>query len=276
MAISIHDVHKSFGDFKAVDGVSLEVPEGSLTALLGPSGSGKSTLLRLIAGLESPDRGDIAIGGDPALQVPPQRRGIGFVFQHYAAFKHMSVRDNVAFGLKVRRRPKAEIRERVDELLSIVGLSGYADRYRTMPPVRVVHPNHPGVVTFSGLDESVWIIRLAWAHALLDEALPADVDRIIREDLLRPAAEHLRRVRWPEIHNVTNWNNAAIATLAIALGDVRDGEDLRRRALLLAQHEYGRVRQCVVGHKEKRKHSDDALERSEDEQHAHDRAQQQR
>jgi sulfate/thiosulfate transport system ATP-binding protein len=129
MAISLHDVHKSFGDFKAVDGVSLEVPEGSLTALLGPSGSGKSTLLRLIAGLERPDQGEIAIAGEEALAVPPQRRGIGFVFQHYAAFKHMTVRDNVAFGLAVRRRPKAEIRARVDELLEIVGLSGYADRY---------------------------------------------------------------------------------------------------------------------------------------------------
>jgi sulfate transport system ATP-binding protein len=129
MAISLHDVHKAFDDFKAVDGVSLEVPEGSLSALLGPSGSGKSTLLRLIAGLEQPDHGEIAIGGDPALALPPQRRGIGFVFQHYAAFKHMTVRDNVAFGLTVRRRPKDEIRDRVDELLGIVGLSGYADRY---------------------------------------------------------------------------------------------------------------------------------------------------
>jgi sulfate transport system ATP-binding protein len=129
MAISLHDVHKSFNDFKAVDGVSLEVPEGSLSALLGPSGSGKSTLLRLIAGLEQPDHGEIVIGGDPAHGIPPQQRGIGFVFQHYAAFKHMTVRANVAFGLTVRRRPKAEIRARVDELLGIVGLSGYADRY---------------------------------------------------------------------------------------------------------------------------------------------------
>jgi hypothetical protein len=98
-------------------------------------------------------------------------------------------------------------------------LTGYADRYRTMLPGLVLHPNHPGVVAFSGLDESVWIIRVAWAHALLDGMLPADVDRKIRDDLLRPAAEHLYRVRWPEIHNVTCWNNAAIATLALALGD---------------------------------------------------------
>jgi hypothetical protein len=98
-------------------------------------------------------------------------------------------------------------------------LTGYADRYRTMPPGLVLHPNHPGVVAFSGLDESVWITRLAWAHALLGGMLPADVDRKIRDELLRPAAEHLRRVRWPEIHNVTCWNNAAIATLALALDD---------------------------------------------------------
>ena len=105
--IAVRDVTKSFGDFVALDGVSLEVPEGSLTALLGPSGSGKSTLLRIIAGLEEPDSGAIEIHGADATRVPPQRRGIGFVFQHYAAFKHMTVRDNVAFGLKVRKRPKA-------------------------------------------------------------------------------------------------------------------------------------------------------------------------
>lgn len=108
----------------------------------------------------------------------------------------------------------ADNRKRATEILT-----GYADRYRTMPPLPVPHPNHPGVVTFSGLDESVWIIRLAWAHALLDDTLPDDVDRRIHDDLLRPAADHVRRVRWPEIHNVTNWNNAAIATLALALGD---------------------------------------------------------
>jgi sulfate transport system ATP-binding protein len=127
--ITVRDVNKRFGTFQALEDISLEVPDGSLTALLGPSGSGKSTLLRVIAGLEAPDAGTVEIHGSDATNVPPQRRGIGFVFQHYAAFKHMTVRDNVAFGLKVRKRPKQEIRERVDELLAIVGLAGYQDRY---------------------------------------------------------------------------------------------------------------------------------------------------
>jgi sulfate/thiosulfate transport system ATP-binding protein len=127
--IDVKGVSKRFGDYLALDDVSLDVPDGSLTALLGPSGSGKSTLLRIIGGLELPDEGSIVIHGEDATAVPPQRRGIGFVFQHYAAFKHMTVRDNVAFGLTVRRKPKAEIEQRVGELLKIVGLAGYAKRY---------------------------------------------------------------------------------------------------------------------------------------------------
>ena len=127
--IAAQSVTKRFGDFVALEDVSIEVPDGSLTALLGPSGSGKSSLLRVIAGLETPDEGTVEISGRDATRVPPQKRGIGFVFQHYAAFKHMTVRDNVAFGLKVRRRPKAEIAAKVDELLRIVGLDGYQARY---------------------------------------------------------------------------------------------------------------------------------------------------
>ncbi|HEY3018831.1 MAG TPA: TOBE-like domain-containing protein [Solirubrobacteraceae bacterium] len=127
--ITVRSLTKRFGDFTALDDVSLEVEEGSLTALLGPSGSGKSTLLRVIAGLEAPDEGVVTIEGADATRVPPQKRGIGFVFQHYAAFKHMTVRDNVAFGLRVRRRPRAEVREKVGELLALVGLEGLADRY---------------------------------------------------------------------------------------------------------------------------------------------------
>jgi sulfate transport system ATP-binding protein len=127
--IATHAVTKRFGDFYALDDVSIDVEDGSLVALLGPSGSGKSTLLRIIAGLEAPDAGRVSIHGADVTAVPPQKRGIGFVFQHYAAFKHMSVRDNVAFGLTIRREPKAAKRARVDELLEIVGLTGWADRY---------------------------------------------------------------------------------------------------------------------------------------------------
>ena len=127
--ISVRGIEKNYGDFKALHGVSVDVPAGSLTALLGPSGSGKSTLLRVIAGLEEPDAGTVLIEERDVTQVPPQRRGIGFVFQHYAAFKHMTVSQNVAFGLQVRKRPKDEIRAKVDELLKLVHLSGWADSY---------------------------------------------------------------------------------------------------------------------------------------------------
>jgi sulfate transport system ATP-binding protein len=127
--IAVSDVNKHYGDFHALHDISLEIAPGKLTALLGPSGSGKSTLLRVIAGLEVPDSGRVIIEDADVTNVPPQRRDIGFVFQHYAAFKHMTVRDNVAFGLKVRKKPKAEITAKVDELLGIVGLAGYQERY---------------------------------------------------------------------------------------------------------------------------------------------------
>jgi sulfate transport system ATP-binding protein len=126
MRIDINQVSKHFGDFHALEDVSLEVPQGSLTALLGPSGSGKSTLLRIIAGLESADQGSVLIDGDDVTAKRPQDRCIGFVFQHYAPFHHMSVADNVAFGLRIRKRPKDEVRARVDELLSLVGLTKWA------------------------------------------------------------------------------------------------------------------------------------------------------
>jgi sulfate/thiosulfate transport system ATP-binding protein len=127
--IVVNDVSKAFGDFVAVDNVSLTVPDGSLTALLGPSGSGKSTLLRMIAGLEAPGSGSVVIGGHDVTNTPARKREIGFVFQHYAAFKHMTVRDNVGFGLKIRHAEKEKIRDRVDELLRLVHLEAYGDRY---------------------------------------------------------------------------------------------------------------------------------------------------
>ena len=128
MGINVSHVSKAFGDFIALDDVSLDVPSGQLTALLGPSGGGKSTLLRIIGGLETADAGIVAIDGKDATAVPARRRDVGFVFQHYAAFKHLTVARNVAFGLEIRHRPKDEIKARVGELLELVHLSQFADR----------------------------------------------------------------------------------------------------------------------------------------------------
>jgi sulfate transport system ATP-binding protein len=185
-AITVRAANKHYGDFAALDNVDFDVPSGSLTALLGPSGSGKSTLLRAIAGLDQPDSGTITINGEDVTGVPPQRRGIGFVFQHYAAFKHLSVRDNVAFGLKIRKKSKAEVKEKVDNLLEVVGLSGFQNRY----------PNQ-----LSGGQRQ----RMALARALavdpqvllLDEPFGA-LDAKVREDL----RAWLRRLH-DEVHVTT-------------------------------------------------------------------------
>jgi sulfate transport system ATP-binding protein len=128
MGIEASHITKRFGDFVALEDVSVDIPSGSLTALLGPSGGGKSTLLRVIAGLETPDSGSVVIDGDDATDLPPQKRNVGFVFQHYAAFKHLSVFRNVAFGLEIRKRPKDEIEARVRQLLELVHLDAFAHR----------------------------------------------------------------------------------------------------------------------------------------------------
>jgi len=128
MSIEVTGVSKKFGDFVALDDVTVSLPTGQLTALLGPSGGGKSTLLRIIAGLDSADSGSVSIEGVDATKLPPQKRNVGFVFQHYAVFKHMTVAKNVAFGLQIRKRPKAEIAERVDELLKLVHLQQFGHR----------------------------------------------------------------------------------------------------------------------------------------------------
>ena len=181
MSIEVRHVTKRFGDFTALDDVSVSIPTGRLTALLGPSGGGKSTLLRIVAGLEDADGGTVEIEGVDATRLAPQKRGVGFVFQHYAAFKHLSVARNVAFGLEIRHRPKAEIRAKVNELLELVHLEQFADRLPSQ---------------LSGGQRQ----RMALARALaiepkvllLDEpfgALDAKVRRELREWLRRLHAE---------------------------------------------------------------------------------------
>ncbi|MFT4083666.1 MAG: sulfate ABC transporter ATP-binding protein [Nocardioides sp.] len=128
MSIEVSGVSKRFGDFVALDDINVSLPTGQLTALLGPSGGGKSTLLRIIAGLDTADEGSVVIEGADATHLPPQKRNVGFVFQHYAVFRHMSVAKNVAFGLEIRKRPKQEIRQKVDELLRLVHLDQFAHR----------------------------------------------------------------------------------------------------------------------------------------------------
>lgn len=179
--ISVRHASKRFGDFDALSDVSLDIPAGSLTALLGPSGSGKSTLLRALAGLETLDSGTVVIDGVDVTGVPPRSRGIGFVFQHYAAFKHMTVRDNVAFGLTIRKRPKDAVRRRVDELLELVGLAGLAGRYpdelsggqrQRMALARALAVE-PSVLLldepFGALDATVRAELRAWLRRLHDE-----------------------------------------------------------------------------------------------------------
>src|SRR5581483_7973359 len=128
MRIEANRIVKRFGEFVALSDVTLDVPEGSLTALLGPSGSGKSTLLRIIAGLETADSGSVLLDGVDVTRARPQERGIGFVFQHYAAFQHMTVFENVAFGLRIRKRSPGEVDQRVNELLDLVGLRKWSSQ----------------------------------------------------------------------------------------------------------------------------------------------------
>ncbi|MFB2880839.1 sulfate/molybdate ABC transporter ATP-binding protein [Floridanema aerugineum] len=129
MGIIVENVSKHYGSFHALEQIDLTIKSGSLVALLGPSGSGKSTLLRLIAGLETPNSGRIFITGKDATDTSVQDRNIGFVFQHYALFKHMTVRQNIAFGLDIRKTPKLKVKGRVEELLELVQLKGLGDRY---------------------------------------------------------------------------------------------------------------------------------------------------
>jgi sulfate transport system ATP-binding protein len=181
MSIVAKNLTKRFGSFHAVSDVSFEVPARQLVALLGPSGSGKSTILRIIAGLEAADSGEVQLTGEDATHLPVQARGVGFVFQHYALFRHMSVRQNVAFGLEVQRLPARDIRSRVDELLELVQMTGYRDRYpsqlsggqrQRVALARALAPR-PKVLLldepFGALDARVREELRAWLRRLHDE-----------------------------------------------------------------------------------------------------------
>jgi len=181
MSIRVENLVKRFGSFTAVDNVSFTVEPGHLVALLGPSGSGKSTILRMIAGLELPDEGHVYITNELATQQPAQKRNVGFVFQHYALFKHMTVFENVAFGLRVRKRRPSEVRERVMQLLKLVQLEGFARRYPSQlsggqrqrvalaralaPEPKVLLLDEP----FGALDSQVRIELREWIRRLHDE-----------------------------------------------------------------------------------------------------------
>jgi sulfate/thiosulfate transport system ATP-binding protein len=174
--ITVAGARKNYGSFAALDDVSLDIPAGSLTALLGPSGSGKSTLLRSIAGLEGLDSGRVVIDGQDVTRVPPQKRGIGFVFQHYAAFKHMSVRDNVAFGLTIRKRPRKEVDRKVDELLEIVGLAGFQHRY----PAQLSGGQRQRMALARALAVDPSVLLLDEPFGALDAKVRADLRRWLR------------------------------------------------------------------------------------------------
>src|SRR3954469_20722199 len=181
MSTVVKNLAKRFGSFRAVDDVSFEVPGGQLVALLGPSGSGKSTILRIIAGLEPADTGTVALTGEDATHLPVQSRGVGFVFQHYALFRHMTIRQNIAFGLDVQKLPKQQVRARVDELLKLVQLYGYAERYPSQlsggqrqrvalaralaPKPKVLLLDEP----FGALDAQVRAELRSWLRRLHDE-----------------------------------------------------------------------------------------------------------
>ncbi len=215
MSISIRNVSKRFGTFVALEDVSLDVPTGSLTALLGPSGSGKSTLLRIIAGLERPDAGEVHIAEEDVTGHAPQERGIGFVFQHYAAFKHMTVHQNVAFGLKIRKRPKDEIKARVHELLELVQLEGYAHRYPSQ--LSGGQRQRMGLARALAVDPKV---------LLLDEPFGA-LDARVRKEL---------RVWLRRLHNETHTTTVIVT---------HDQEEAMEVAETVAVMNHGRIEQIA-------------------------------
>jgi sulfate transport system ATP-binding protein len=181
MSITIAGVDKAFGHFHALRSVSLTIPTGELVALLGPSGSGKTTLLRIVAGLEKPDAGVVHIHNNDSSRLRPSERGVGFVFQHYALFRHMTVFENIAFGLRVKprrvRSSRMEIRRRVDELLALIQLDGFADRY----PNELSGGQRQRVALARALAVRPSVLLLDEPFGALDARVRAELRRWLRE-----------------------------------------------------------------------------------------------
>src|SRR5216683_3075921 len=179
MSIVLEAVTKRFtsGGTPAVSDVSFEAPRGAITAVLGPSGAGKSTVLRIVAGLEAPDSGRVLIDGQDCAHVPVRKRGVGLVFQHYALFRHMTVRENVAFGLSVRRVPRKEVAARVAELLQLVQLEHLADRY----PAQLSGGQRQRIAFARALAVRPRVLLLDEPFGALDAEVRKDLRRWLRE-----------------------------------------------------------------------------------------------
>ncbi|MBQ7477673.1 MAG: sulfate ABC transporter ATP-binding protein [Selenomonadaceae bacterium] len=177
--VELRNIDKHYGDFKASDHVNFGVNRGRLIGLLGPSGSGKTTILRMIAGLERPDSGDILIDGQRVNDLAPGKRGIGFVFQNYALFRHMTVRENIAFGLKVQKEGKQRIRSRVDELTHLIGLDKFADRY----PMQLSGGQRQRVAFARALAPSPRLLLLDEPFAAIDAKVRKELRGWLRETI---------------------------------------------------------------------------------------------
>lgn len=200
MYVEMRDICKNYGNFRASDHVSFGIEKGKLVALLGPSGSGKTTLLRMIAGLETPNSGDIYIDGQRVNDVPAAKRGIGFVFQNYALFRYMTVYDNVAFGLELAKVPKKEIKKRVTELLELTGLSGMEKRY----PNQLSGGQRQRVAFARALAPNPQVLLLDEPFAAIDAKVRTELRNWLREmvvklgitSILSPMIR-MKPSRWP-------------------------------------------------------------------------------
>ena len=181
MYVELKNINKNFGDFKASNNVNFEIEQGKLIGLLGPSGSGKTTILRMIAGLETPDSGDIIINGTKVNDIEPGKRGIGFVFQNYALFRHMTVYDNIAFGLVVQKAKKEDIQKKVTELIELIGLKGLEKRY----PGQLSGGQRQRVAFARALAPNPQLLLLDEPFAAIDAKVRKELRRWLKETITK-------------------------------------------------------------------------------------------